>query len=85
MGRFYLHFAAAYGTIWLAMLLAAVFSQSHINAGEFGLYGFPIIALVYGLMVVSINPDPNIENTELRRQNAELKFRLQNMDDLRDY
>jgi hypothetical protein len=36
MSRFYGHFAAAYGTLWFILMLAVVFSQSHINAGEFG-------------------------------------------------
>ncbi|MEM9345149.1 MAG: hypothetical protein AAGB26_00900 [Planctomycetota bacterium] len=47
--RFYGHFAAAYGTLWLVMLLVAFMSQSHIDAGLFGLLGFPIIALIYAI------------------------------------
>ena len=50
MFRFYGYFAAAYGTIWFCLMLAAVVSQSHINAGAFGLYGFPVIALIYAII-----------------------------------
>ena len=39
MKQFYGHFAAAYGTIWFALMAVAVVSQSHVNAGAFGLYG----------------------------------------------
>jgi hypothetical protein len=45
--KFYGHFAAAYGTLWLVMLILAFVSQSHIDTGLFGLVGFPIIALIY--------------------------------------
>jgi hypothetical protein len=48
--RFYGRFAAAYGTAWLAMLLAAVVTQSHINAGAYGFYGFLAIALFYAII-----------------------------------
>jgi hypothetical protein len=50
MFRFYGYFAAAYGTIWFCLMLAAVVTQSHINAGAFGLYGFPVIALIYAII-----------------------------------
>jgi len=47
MLRFYGHFAAAYGTFWFVMMLLAMVSGSHINAGAIGFFGFPAIALVY--------------------------------------
>ncbi len=50
MMRFYGHFAAAYGTIWFCLMLVAVITQSHINAGAFGLWGFPVIAVLYALL-----------------------------------
>jgi hypothetical protein len=53
MKRFYGHFAAAYGTIWLVMMLVAMLTQSHIDAGMFGLIGFPIISLIYAAIRVS--------------------------------
>lgn len=49
MIKFYYHFAAAYGTIWFFLLLAALLTQSRINTGEFGLIGFPIISLLYAI------------------------------------
>jgi hypothetical protein len=49
MAQFYGHFAAAYGTIWLVLLIVAVVTQSHINAGTIGMCGFPIAAFVYAL------------------------------------
>lgn len=52
-GRFYGYFAAAYGTIWLVLMLAALLTQSSIDAGAFGLFGFPIIALVYAFIRAS--------------------------------
>ena len=51
--RFYGHFAAAYGTIWLIFVLSIAFN-GHAETGEFGLYGFPVIALVYALLRLSI-------------------------------
>src|ERR1700730_7201124 len=48
--KFYGHFAAAYGTIWLLLLGLSLITRSHIDAGAFGLCGFPVIALVYVLI-----------------------------------
>jgi cbb3-type cytochrome oxidase subunit 3 len=48
--RFYEHFAAAYGTIWLVLMLVALISNTHINAGLFGLIGFPILSLAYAFV-----------------------------------
>ena len=45
--RFYEHFACAYGTLWLLLVLIAVLTKSGIRTGLFGLIGFPVIALVY--------------------------------------
>jgi hypothetical protein len=56
MARFYGHFAAAYGTMWLVLLLLALVTQSNINTGLFGLIGFPIIALIYAAIRISSAP-----------------------------
>ncbi|MCK6439007.1 MAG: hypothetical protein L6Q71_02255 [Planctomycetes bacterium] len=48
--RFYEHFACAYGTIWLVLLVVAFVTHEHIDAGMFGLVGFPIIALIYAFV-----------------------------------
>jgi hypothetical protein len=79
MFRFYGYFAAAYGTIWFCLMLAAVVSQSHINAGAFGLYGFPVIALIYAI-IRSFAASDHASELELlrgrvRRLEAELSDR----------
>lgn len=48
--RFYEHFACGYGTIWLLLLTFSLLIQEHINTGPFGLFGFPVIALVYAFI-----------------------------------
>lgn len=48
--RFYEHFAVAYGTLWLIVMLLATFTWTPINTGLFGLIGFPIIALIYAFV-----------------------------------
>ena len=53
MAKFYGHFAAAFGTCFLVMFLLAIVSQSHIDAGEFGFFGFPIISLIYAVFRMS--------------------------------
>jgi len=73
--KFYGHFAAAYGTCWLVLLLAALVSQSHINAGAFGMFGFPVIALIYAI-VRSVSATTGALDEELallRRRLAELE------------
>ena len=66
MLKFYGHFAAAYGTIWLILMGAALVSQSHINAGEFGLYGFPIIAALYAAVRMTSSADSEAQKRRLR-------------------
>lgn len=56
---FYKDFAAGYGTCWLIMLVLAVLTQSHINAGAFGALGFPVIGLIYAWMQVPKAPKGN--------------------------
>ena len=73
--KFYGHFAAAYGTIWLLLLGLSVITQSHINAGPFGLFGFPIIALFYALIRLGADQSAN-EVRWLRQRVAELEQEL---------
>ena len=68
--RFYGYFAAAYGTIWFCLMLAAVVTQSHINAGPFGLYGFPVIAFVYALLR-SAGASADTDETEFLRRRVQ--------------
>jgi hypothetical protein len=76
MARFYGHFAAAYGTIWILLLLAAMVTGSHINAGEFGLYGFPILSAIYAMIRVSGHGARSRETEDLRARVADLEARL---------
>jgi hypothetical protein len=64
--KFYGHFAAAYGTIWLLLLGVSLITRSHINAGAFGLFGFPVIALIYA--IIQGNTDPSAEEVRWLRQ-----------------
>ena len=57
--KFYGHFAAAYGTIWFALVCAALLTQKHLNAGQFGMFGFPIIAFFYALLRVASDNTPS--------------------------
>ena len=75
MARFYGHFAAAYGTFWLVMLGTAILSGSHIDAGAFGLIGFPLIAAVYAIARISGSPGQEREIEVLRRRISELELR----------
>ncbi len=76
MARFYGHFAAAYGTLWFVLMLAAVVAQSRINAGEFGLYGFPIIALLYAIFRHIRPGGQAAEIAHLRERVRELEWQL---------
>ena len=73
MARFYGHFAAAYGTIWFALMLAAVVSQSQIDTGELGFYGFPVVALLYAWVRVATNDTRDEELSDLRRRVARIE------------
>jgi hypothetical protein len=44
---FYTYFTSGYGTLWFAMFAVSFVTDSQVQAGEFGYYGFPIIAVIY--------------------------------------
>jgi hypothetical protein len=48
--KFYMRFASAYGTLMLVVFLASLVSQSHLNLGWLGYYGFPFLALTYAIV-----------------------------------
>jgi len=75
--RFYGHFAAAYGTFWLILLLVAVVSQSHVDAGGFGMFGFPLIALVYAVIRTTTTARETDEVQQLRERVARLEGALE--------
>jgi TolA-binding protein len=74
--RYYLHFAAAYGTFWLAMILIALVTRSHINAGEFGFYIVPIICLIYATVAVKPQPKTPQQPQDLDKKIAELEAKI---------
>jgi hypothetical protein len=44
---FFTYFTSGYGMLWFLLFAVSFLTQSHINTGPFGFYGFPIIALIY--------------------------------------
>jgi hypothetical protein len=74
MLRFYGESAAAYGTLWLSLVATAVVTQSQINTGYLGLFGFPAVALAYAivrsLMVAGRLHEAEIIEARQRRPNA---------------
>jgi len=54
--RFYGHFAAAYGSCWLLLFLMALITQSRINLGGLGFFGFPIGSAAYAFLRYKGNP-----------------------------
>ena len=44
---YWTYFTSGYGTLWLILLGLGLITQSHIDAGIFGLIGFPIISAIY--------------------------------------
>ncbi len=57
--RFYGNFMAAYGSCWLLLFLAALITQSHIELGALGFFGFPAISFVYAYLRYKDNPKLN--------------------------
>ena len=70
MRKFYYDFAAAYGTLWLLMLLLAILTQSKIQLGTIGFFGFPAISLVWAVIMMSSrktsNPNDITSDQKLR-------------------
>ena len=79
--KFYGHFAAAYGTIWFALLCVALLTQKHINAGQFGMFGFPVIAFFYALLRMASDESSN-EIVWLRNRVTALEEELARRADL---
>lgn len=64
--RFYEHFACAYGSLWLATMTLALLTRSHIDTGVFGLFGFPLISLIYAFVRRSGDIDKHDEIRAIR-------------------
>ncbi len=73
MREFYGHFAEAYGTFWLVLMVAAVLTQSSIETGWIGMAGFPAVALIYAL---SRRGRPSSELVRLRQSIEVLEAKL---------
>jgi hypothetical protein len=56
--RFYGRFASAYGSLMLAVFAASLLTQSHINLGMLGFYGFPLAALAYAVIRYAAEKNP---------------------------
>ena len=60
--------------MWLALFLWSFISHSNVRAGEFGYYGFPIIALVYAFYRRSSDTTKlrdNLDEQGLKHDNAD--------------
>jgi len=61
---FWTYFTSAYGMIWMLLLFCSFLSETYIDAGVFGLVGFPIMAAIYaGLRVSKDSQETNSPNT----------------------
>ena len=65
-------------------MVVALLTQQHINTGAFGLFGFPIIALIYAFIRKSGETDRVSEQTALHDEIRNLRRRLDQMDPRRD-
>lgn len=44
---FYTYFSSGYGTLWLAVIAVSFLTQSCVNTGQLGYFGFPFLAVIY--------------------------------------
>lgn len=70
---FALHFTSCYGSIWLVMLTYSIFTQNHVNVGEFGVWGFPLISLVYAFLKLFFTNNYEKKYYDLKREHEEYK------------
>ena len=68
---FYGHFAAAYGTLWLVVVILAVLTQSHVQTGIFGVFGFPIVSLFYAIARTVMADPADVRELEGRLDSLE--------------
>jgi hypothetical protein len=77
MARFYGYFAAAYGTIWLVMLLYAALDHFHVYTPEFGIFtGVPLLGFLYAVIRMLIPTRESLQIAELRDHIRQLEARL---------
>lgn len=56
LGTFYGHFAAAYGTCWLFIVVLSLVTGSTVSTGQFGMWGFPLLAGFYAAVRLAAAP-----------------------------
>ena len=49
------YFTSGYGICFLVLFIMFLLTQEDVQVGEFGLWGFPIIALFYAIIRTSID------------------------------
>lgn len=64
---FWTYFTSGYGILWLLLLGCSLITRSRIDAGVFGLFGFPVIALVYALIRRSRDSENESRQETIRR------------------
>ena len=53
--KFYGYFAQSFGSLWIFFFLIAFITQSHINLGTMGFFGFPVLSAVYAYLRMKDN------------------------------
>ncbi len=72
--KFYGYFASFIGTVTLVTVLISVVTRDNIQFGLFGLYGIPILGLIYAFLRVSgviVGKWEVLERNRLARLEAE--------------
>ena len=76
--QFYERFSSAYGTFWLIAFALSIITQSRVETGAFGVYGFPLMALGYAFWRKKHYEKTANEQANLRAEIAELKEMINN-------
>ncbi len=73
MASFFTYFTSGIGTLVLSAFLLSSMIQRHIELGYFGLFGFPLIALVYAITRKAMAPEATTEAMLITRKANEAK------------
>lgn len=76
--RFYLHFAAAYGTIWFGLLCIALIWQTKIHLEDSQTFLTVLISFLYATMIIKFYPAKKKQPTAATREKqlAELEAKI---------
>ena len=75
MRKFYLHFAAAYGTTWLILVFFSIVNSSPVTPGKFQLYVlFPLLSIIYALLAINKKRNAQDYSLEEKRKIIEQKM-----------